>query len=216
MENPIKMDDLGVPLFSETSICWIVLAISIMRKPRICYQIDLMLVFVSFHGGRMLKRPVVVARVLTMSKLPTLICLFHYLPTSATSVLNSANKKLTDKKKAFLRNKQPLPRCWRWRYNIYNRIWSNHWEFLVTFQWRFISDESESPWFQLQPRGVRCLIPVLEMREKDGGVLERLGLDENSLGRGTYTFGYMGTLWGPVTCVPTVCWKLFGKVRRIT
>ena len=23
MENPIKMDDLGVPLFSETSILWI-------------------------------------------------------------------------------------------------------------------------------------------------------------------------------------------------
>jgi len=34
----------------------------------------------------------------------------------------------------------------------------------------------------LGPEGVRCLIPVLEMREKDGGVLERLGLDENSLG----------------------------------
>lgn len=31
--------------------------------------------------------------------------------------------------------------------------------------------------------GVRSLVPVLEMRERDGGVLERLGLDENSLGQ---------------------------------
>ena len=31
--------------------------------------------------------------------------------------------------------------------------------------------------------GVETLIPVLEMRDRDGGVLERLGLDENSLGR---------------------------------
>lgn len=86
-------------------ICWSVLAISIMRRPRICYQIELMLViFVSFHWGRMLfKWPVVVACVLTMSKSPKLICLFHHLPTSATFVLNSANKKLTDKKNAFLR-----------------------------------------------------------------------------------------------------------------
>lgn len=34
----------------------------------------------------------------------------------------------------------------------------------------------------LGPEGVRSLVPVLEMRERDGGVLERLGLDENSLG----------------------------------
>ena len=32
MENPIKMDDLGVPLFSETSICIIVLTLSESRK----------------------------------------------------------------------------------------------------------------------------------------------------------------------------------------
>lgn len=63
----------------------------------------MLIIFVSFHRGSMLKRPVVVACVLTMSKLPKLICLFHYLPTSATSVLNSANKKLTDKKNVFLR-----------------------------------------------------------------------------------------------------------------
>ncbi|CAL1152451.1 unnamed protein product [Cladocopium goreaui] len=35
----------------------------------------------------------------------------------------------------------------------------------------------------LGPEGVRSLVPVLEMRERDGGVLERLGLDENSLGQ---------------------------------
>ena len=26
MENPIKMDDLGVPLFLETSVCWLPVA----------------------------------------------------------------------------------------------------------------------------------------------------------------------------------------------
>ena len=45
-----------------------------------------------------------------MAMLPKLICLFHCLPTSATSVLNSANKKLTDKKKAFLRKKKTSPK----------------------------------------------------------------------------------------------------------
>ena len=32
MENPIKMDDLGVPLFSETSICCLILCIFNVRS----------------------------------------------------------------------------------------------------------------------------------------------------------------------------------------
>jgi len=34
MENPIKMDDLGVPLFSETSICH-----SIQVPTKICFRV---------------------------------------------------------------------------------------------------------------------------------------------------------------------------------
>eukprot|EP00435_Cladocopium_sp_Y103_P019521 s2022_g4.t1 len=44
------------------------------------------------------------------------------------------------------------------------------------------------------PEGVRALVPVLEMRERDGGVLERLGLDENSLGD---PLRHAAPLWGP-------------------
>ena len=65
--------------------------------------------------------------------------------------------------------------------------------------------------FFLHPRGVKSLIPVLELREKDGGVLERLGLDENSLGHVGCCYG-TGCTWvikGVMcVCVPTACWKI--------
>eukprot|EP00438_Fugacium_kawagutii_P005783 Skav220135 [mRNA] locus=scaffold4510:84188:85781:- [translate_table: standard] len=40
---------------------------------------------------------------------------------------------------------------------------------------------------------VRCLVPVLEMRERDGGLLERLELDENSLGPHLKALLFMAT-----------------------
>ena len=39
MENPIKMDDLGVPLFSETSI-YVDIYIYIYIQPIVCVWLD--------------------------------------------------------------------------------------------------------------------------------------------------------------------------------
>ena len=50
MENPSKMDDLGVPRFSETSICWVV-------EPKISTSIFSIELGPGFHGIFFLPQP---------------------------------------------------------------------------------------------------------------------------------------------------------------